>query len=221
LIAAMAAGLLAIVLWYAPWDGRFVGLGPAPVKITDFKVSHYRDKGKTLVGDLATSAALLRVNDEVKITAALSSPVYCYLLAFNPDGDVQLCLPDDASGHGAAKTAPEKRSAIRFPRQEYGFVLDRKGLQAFVLAASDKPLPPFSDWQREAGAIPWKAISHGGGERWQFDGRELTRLTLERGRIELREGAPEPFRELCAFFQGRSEFNAVWAIAFPVAEPRD
>ena len=43
------------------------------------------------------------------------------------------------------------------------------------------------------------------------------RLPRERGNVE---GAPKTLRELCDWFKGRSEFEAVQVFAFPVTDDR-
>jgi hypothetical protein len=187
-----------------------------PLEITVMHVSHYRDKGKDLVGDLSTSAAAVRVNDDVQVVAKFSAPAYCYLIAFNPDGEDQLCLPQDADGNGAPKTPPDARAEVRYPREKHVFVLDVKGLQVFVLVASKNPLPPYEVWRKRAGDIPWKGMRYDGPWRWHFAGGEFTRLPQVRGRVEAADGPPEPLQKLCEFFNGRREFDVVQAIAFSV-----
>jgi hypothetical protein len=166
---------------------------------------------------LRTSTAAVHVEDDVQVTAGLTAPAYCYLIAFNPDGSEQLCHPEDADGHGTPTVPPDARAQVRYP-EDQAFVLDAAGLQAFVLAASTKPLPPYAQWRSRAGAIPWTENTDGGAWRWHFDGRAFTRFPQERGRVEPKAGAPEPLKKLCAFFQGRAEFDAVQVIAFPVTD---
>jgi hypothetical protein len=222
--AALAGLCLLLVAASLLWPGMGGSPGPSvkPLTIKDMRVLHYRGKGATLLGDLLTSDGAVRVNDDVRVTAELSTPAYCYLIAFNPDGPeiVQLCHPEGADGQGAADARPERGAEVRFPRDQSVFVLDVTGLQAFVLAASTKPLPPYAEWQRRAGAIPWKGAKEGGAWRWQFDGREFLQFPKERGRVEAKADVPPALRKLCEFFKGRAEFDAVGVIAFPVTDDR-
>jgi hypothetical protein len=227
-VGAFALLLAAALLWLTP--GEPAKPAAKSVEITEMHVSHYRDRGATSLGNLRTSTEAIRVNDDVRIAAELSSPAYHYLIAFNPDGEDQLCLPEDSKGRGAPDVRPDRRADVRYPGKESTFVLDAKGLQAFVLAASSKPLPPYKEWRDGAREIPWKAnkVSPGlqlprrqrDGWRWHFDGREFTHFPEDRGKIEPKEAAPESFRKLCEFFKGRAEFDAVQAIAFPVADEK-
>jgi hypothetical protein len=197
------------------------GRAAKPLKITEFRVSHYRDKGKTLVGDLRTSPAALRVDDDVRVAAELSAPAYCYLIALNPDGTVQLCHPVGADGTGAATVRPARGAEVRYPPESQAFVLDAPGLQAFVLAASAKPLPPYREWPSGADAIPWEAVQDGGAWRWHFDGHSFSRFPRERGRLEAREGVPPPLEKLREFFAKQPEFETIQIIAFPVGKRQD
>jgi hypothetical protein len=208
--------------WWSGWLARTSPPGPAagPLKVSEFTVTHYRDKGKVLVGDLRTSPAAVRLNDDVRLGVRFSAPAYCYLIAFNPDGSVQLCHPTAEGGEGAPDARPGQQAAFRYPADDKVFVLDAAGAQAFVLAASARPLPPFNEWKAQAGKIPWKEAPASGPMRWQFDGREFTEFPRERGEVKPREGLPHSLRELAGFFKGRPEFDAVHAIAFPVVDDR-
>jgi hypothetical protein len=223
--AARALGIalplvaVALALWYF-WPtlwGR-PGNPTVPLTVSDPLVKHIGD-GETDRGDLRTSTAVVRVRHGVTVEATFSAPAYYYLIAFNPAaspaGIEQLCQPDDEAGFGAPAAVPEPKSAVRFPRDGSQFKLDAPGLQAFVLVGSSKPLPTYKEWRARAGEIPWAGTRDGGAWRWQFDGREFTRLPQERGSIE---GAPKPLRELCNWFKNRPEFDVVQVFAFPVVD---
>jgi hypothetical protein len=211
----------AVSFW--PGFGGWSRPGAKPLEITEMHVIHLRDNGNRVMrlGDLRTSPGVVRLNDKVEIAADLTVPAYYYLIAFNPKGSdagiVQLCQPEGTDGQGAEAVRPDRRTEVRYPREHY-FIPDAIGLQAFVLAASTKPLPSYAEWRSQAGAIPWKGTDEAGTWRWHFDGREFSRFPQERGRVEPRGGVPEPLRQLCEFFKGRAEFEAVQVIAFPVAD---
>jgi hypothetical protein len=218
-VGAFGLLLAAALLWLTPW-----GLpGPAakPLKIEEMDVTHYRANGDkvTLLGNLRTSTEPFRVNDKVEIAADLSAPAYYYLIAFNPKGSeagtVQLCQPADKDGQGDEAERPQRCEEVRYPHR---FVPDAAGLQAFVLAASTKPLPPFKEWLDKVDRIPWEGVKEGGAWRWHFDGREFKRFPLDRGHVEPKDSAPASLRKLCEFFKGRAEFEAVQAFAFPVVK---
>jgi hypothetical protein len=216
----VGAGLLFMAAsfgWYG-LRGRPAAIG-TPVKITAMQVTHYKDRGRTRVGDLQATPAAVPLNDDVRIVTRLSMPAYCYLIAFNPDGSVQLCYPTAENGEGAATVRPDSRDTITYPAPSQVFVLDSVGLQAFAVVASVKPLPPFADWKAGAPAIPWKATPEAEPCYWQFDGREFTVLPIPRGNIQAREDVPQSLRALCEYFKGRAEFDAVQVVAFSVAKP--
>jgi hypothetical protein len=218
-LAALCLLTVAGFLWLRPGGSSRPAANPLEIK--EIRVSHYRDKGKTLVGDLRTSPAALRVDDDVRIVAELSAPAYCYLIAFNPDGTVQLCHPAGDNGAGAPATPPARGAEVRYPPEAQAFVLDSPGLQAFVLAASTKPLPPYRAWPPGDSAIPWEAVKDGGAWRWHFDGHAFARFPRERGRLEAREGVPPPLEKLRDFFMKRPEFEAIQIIAFPVGKRQE
>ena len=222
-LAAAGVGLSVLVAWLL-WQGLGgrPGSDAKPLTVNELRVTHYRDKGETLLGELRTGTAAVRLNDGVQVAAGLTTPAYYYLIAFNPEGSAagleQLCQPEGKDGDGSKTTRPEKRAEVKYPRDDGLFAVDAAGLQVFVLAASTKPLPPYGEWRARTGAIPWTGVNDGGDSCWHFDGREYTRFRLKgRGRLEPREGAPKPLRELCDWFQGRPEFEAVQVFAFPVA----
>jgi hypothetical protein len=193
---------------------------PRPVTIADFRVDHYRDKGNTFIGNLDKSSAQIRELDDVRIAAELSAPGYAYLIVFNPRGakdPEQLCYPEDAlGGFGSPTTAPEAKTKFQYPRATFTFQVEPVGLQAFVLAVSSKPLPPYQEWRAKVDKIPWpgdKDVPYG---RWCFDGNSFARIPRDRGRVESKEYVPKAFEELCRFFLSRPEFDSVQAIAFTV-----
>jgi hypothetical protein len=216
-LAALGLLFVAGLLWLRP--GGSPGPAAKPLEIREMHVSHYRNNGNrvVLLGDLRTSLEAVRLNDKLAIAADLSVPVYYYLIAFNPKGSeagtVQLCQPEGPDGLGAEAVRPDRRTEVRYPNY---FIPDAVGLQAFVLAGSTKPLPPFKDWRSQAGPPPWEGGKEGGTWRWHFNGRQFTRFPRERGRVEPKEDVPEPLRKLCEFFKGRAEYEAVQVIAFPV-----
>ncbi len=216
-LGLLAAALFGPRLWRSPESPT----PPPPLAIEEFRVNHFRGKQAKPLGDIRHTAEEVRVNDSVRVFARLGAPAYCYLIAFNPDGSEQLCYPawDGDRPQEARAVKPMPVTEFRFfPDDKSVFGLDAAGLQVFVLVASTRPLPPYAEWRSGAGQIPWKPISHGGDGRWQFDGREFTRLPLERGKRAEREAEPQVLRNLCAFFRDRPELEAVQVIAFPVVD---
>jgi hypothetical protein len=220
-VAALAGLYLVLAAGAIAWPLGSPEPTGKPLGVTEMRVLHYRDKGKTLVGDLRNSSLAVRLNDNVRVRANLTAPAHYYLIAFNPRcseaGLEQLCQPEGESGNGAEGTRPDLCTEVQYPRDTHDFFLDATGLQVFVLAASTKPLPPYKEWRSRTGAIPWEGVKDGGGAwRWHFDGRTFTRFPRERGRVEAREDAPEPLRKLRAFFAKRPEFEVIQIVAFPV-----
>jgi hypothetical protein len=105
-----------------------------------------------------------RLEDQVTIEAELSRPAYAYLLAFRPDGVVELCYPEDES------KPPPKSEHARYPASpdvgqvRYGLA-EGTGLWVFGVVASDEPLPAYREW---LGTEPpdWSPIAATPGTVW-------------------------------------------------------
>jgi hypothetical protein len=167
---------------------------------------------------MGVTSETARLDDDVRVEVSLSAPAYCYLIAFNPDGTEQLCHPegeDDAERANATRTA--RNGDFRFPQKQTKFFgLDTVGLQAFVLAASTRPLPPYAEWRSQVGTIPWQPVKAAGV--WQFDGQNLVQLPHARGTVRQRGGPPKGLQDLCDFFNNRPEFERIQVFAFPVTK---
>src|SRR5262249_20283117 len=149
--------------------------------------------------------------DNVRVKARLSAPAYCYLIALNPDGTVQLCPKAQTD------TPPRPISEIVFPTESEGYhgLTDGTGLQAFVLVASRRPLPAFVNWPPRA-ELPWKPVTAEG--IWRFDRGELTFLGDPKRGTERQPPSPvpEPLAAVCQYLSHRPDVDAIRAIAFPV-----
>jgi hypothetical protein len=222
-VACLGLILLGVsLLWPGWWN--WSSADAKQLRVTELRVVHYREDGKERFGDLRTSTAAVQLNDSVEVAAEFNVPAYCYLIALNPKGGagdvVQLCHPEGKDGEGVTTARPDKSKEVRYPREK-AFLLDVTGLQAFVIATSTKPLPPFGEWKSRAGAIPWDGVNDSGNSRWHFDGREYTRfLPQDRGKLVPKDGAPKPLQELCDWFKRQPEFEAVQVIAFPVVDEK-
>jgi hypothetical protein len=195
LAAALAGvGLLFLAAWGA---GRLGPSQAAPLRLLHFEVRHYRqeaDRALALppVGGAGFTGA--RFNDRVRVAAELSEPAHCYLRAFNPDGRDQLCLPS----HDQAAPLPAKD--LLYPQGDALFRLnDGVGLQAFVLLASRRPLPPYATWRQRLGPLPWTRAD--GNGVWRYNGGSFHPLESPRRGQEEKLPVPPAFAELCRHLQ--------------------
>jgi CHAT domain-containing protein/serine/threonine protein kinase len=216
---AAIAFMVALVVW---WPRRDRSSEPAatPIAIDEMRVNHFRGQQARELGDIRTSEEI-RKGDDVRVFAKFNQAAHCYLIAFNPDGTQQLCHPafEGTDLEKARTLAPPPVTEFRFFPDDKGyFGLDSAGLQVFVLVASARPLPPYAEWRAGIGAIPWRAVRHGGESRWQFDGRDFARLSEVRGSRQERDPVPTPLRELCEFFKSIDGLDVVRVIAFPVTD---
>ncbi len=128
-------------------------LVPADLRIVDFEIKHFALKedgasvNKPLVFGKTSFAA--RQRDKVHLKLELSRPAYTYLLAFRPDGVVELCYPEDE------RISPPLSEQAGYPSEaasrskSYG-LNEAPGLWVFTSIVSEKPLPPFAQRDRAA-----------------------------------------------------------------------
>ena len=195
-----------------------VSPGVSP-RITSFDVQHYsrvEPSGKNdelqSIGAIGEFSDETRCEDMLRVLVRFSAPVYCYLIALDPNGRVERCHPADAA------VPPRKGDEVAFPeRADACFQLsarDGSGLQAFVVLASREPLPAYNEWPHRDG---WKWSSGTGDGVWRFDGRWIKRVTREyRGTVTTDTSSPKPFRELCGYLLDLRGFEVREAIVFPV-----
>lgn len=180
------------------------------------EVSLHRGKTAQSVGILGLTVLEARCDDDTRVHAKLPEPAYCYLLALNPDGSVQLCYPADES------TPPPKADDLVFParadgKEWYFGLTEGAGLQGFVLLASREPLPPYQQWKACLGALPWQPVQADGV--WRFDGQQFAVQGGERGTLRERATPPPPFAATCESLWHAPGVSAIQAVAFPVEAP--
>jgi hypothetical protein len=175
-------------------------------------VLQYRDidQNSKRIGEIGVDSDVAREEDLVRVVARFNAQVYCYLIAFNPDGTEQLCHPADN------QTAPQRLSVLEYPAGESAYRLtDGTGQQAFAVVASRDPLPAFDTWRKQSGTAPWQHFD--GVSVVRFDGHVVTPVIqgTDRGKVEKLKGV-EPFERLCEFLAEQSMPDGVQAVAFPV-----
>jgi hypothetical protein len=229
--AALVLGGLAAGLWF--WPKGPVDTSEPAVKL---RVLHWEhDRGEDFKAGPIHAGSLVRFDDRVVIEVELWRPGHCYLIAFNADGKEQLLWPCDEEHlphRPDATRAPPERSRLQYPppprvgrageaAEPNGFRLnDNKagGMQAFLVAASRRPLPPYQKWARQRGRPPWQHQPPAGGVwgatlGWQDDSVRL------RGDIVALVGQP-PLARLCDWARG-DDVEVVEAMAFGVFPQRD
>jgi predicted Ser/Thr protein kinase len=187
------------------------------MEVEDFRFDAQRQRSESL-GFIGSSSFAAHYGEEVQVTATLSEPAHCYLIAFNPDGRWQLCYPPNAAGKPDETVRPDSQATIRYPKREtrYFSLTDGRGQEAFVLLASREPLPPFAEWAPRLAGAPWVRARQGGV--WTFRDGEIYPAhpsgVARRGQETDRR--PEAFEALCRFLAERAKSDAISAIAFPV-----
>jgi hypothetical protein len=233
--AAAAVLLLGVAAWLwsrgAPPPPVAAGLLKAPAPDAgpieaEIIVTHYKD----LDGKLAKEVGVVsertlwsdppRLKDLVRVRATLSRPAYAYLIALNPNGKDQLCLP----AGGRSPDAP--RRELDFPEdpKDYFDLTDGVGVQAFVLVASDRPLPAYDAWKSQLpGGLAWSPPV--GDAIWTYDGPPTSDPARRRGQVRgdivRRQVASEGLVSLCDRLRRSPGVAAVHAVAFPVKSDQE
>ncbi len=209
----VAAG--AVVLGLAALAASIFLVTPAVApRVVSFEVKHTRGDPPLMLGTIGVTPGPILFEDDVRVHARLDTPAYCYLIALNPDGKDQLCLPSQATG------APPRAGQMVYPLDSKYFPLtDGLGLQAFLLVASRKPLPAYAEWKGRGG-LRWESVRADDSSVWRFDGRTFELQSGgRRGAPRERSGPPRPFEELCKSVARLPDVDAVQAIAFSVVKP--
>jgi hypothetical protein len=207
-LAAAAPGATPAPLWSPSGDPGSTAIP----HILSLQVEAFRGDPPESLGVVGASARAVRVDDQVQVSARLDTPAFGYLIALDPAGNVQLCQPLDR------REPPPASAEIRIPASKSYVLTGRPGLQAFVVVASRKPLPPYEHWLGDAELRRrWRlcVVEHA----WRSDGGRFEVLRVAtRGELRdrLEPEAPAPFRAVCEYLAKSPEFEAIEAIAFPV-----
>lgn len=113
-------------------------------------------------------------DDDIKVSARLSRPAYCYLIVFRPDGKDEVLYPQ------GDHEAPERTDEPRYPSKDrskvYGLT-EGAGLWLIALVASESQLPTYADWRRHHLGIPWAKSDGEANVVWLDDGNWLETVT--------------------------------------------
>jgi hypothetical protein len=172
-----------------PADG---GNPSVPLQVSSLEVQHFeklprRDAtglGAVAMprGALGKESFIARVDDQVTVRAKLSRPAYAYVLAFRPDGEVELCFPeeDEAPPLTDQPTYPWKARDVRYGLHEGA------GLWVFAVLASDEPLPSYQQWLAERGSPDWEPFNTENPIVFWDDGQWVEELSLGHRRRDKR-----------------------------------
>jgi hypothetical protein len=200
---------------------RLAGSEPRPLRVELFEVELSRRRPAQPLGQLGIDVFEARTEDDARVRGRFSGPAYCYLIALNPDGSVQLCHPAGPDGTGDECGAPAASPELNYPpnpNDGYGLT-DGAGVQAFVLVASRRPLPPYAEWRRGLEGLPWGPARS--PAVWRYDGEALTSdvphgLDTQRGTIRPRADRPAPLEAACQALRAGPGVETIRALAFPV-----
>ncbi len=233
--AIVVCGLLALAVWLwrrapetAPNVVASSVLGPTTVPLqAEVVVEHYKEKGdghgvvpQGMLSETATARQPPRVKDLLRVQVRLSRPAYAFLLALNPNGTIQLCLPVS----GVVPGSP--LSELDFPEDpaDYFGLTDGVGLQAFVVVASDRSLLAYETWKTQVpGGLDWSSVDLEGF--WTYDSAAPSDAARVRGKLRgdilRRESAPASLINLCDRLRRSPGVVLVRAVAFPVKSDQE
>jgi hypothetical protein len=189
-----------------------------PLAVRSLRLTHFRPRGDVdeVQGEIGGASFGTRYGDKVRVKAELSEPAYCYLLALNPNGKVQLCWPEDGT------MPPEKQRELTYPTAPgLAFTLNdepRGGLQAFVLVAARQPLPAYTEWRPRLPALPWERVP-AAAVVWQGDDQGIDPVLPgggnRRGTVEEIKGLA-PLAATVRRLRSAPGVETVWVVAFAV-----
>lgn len=191
-------------------DTKLLGLKSPRLTVEYFRVDS--TGVPTRLGRLGTGRHQpIKLNDVVRLSLELDQPQYVLLVAFNPDGSVQLCFPEDETA------APALIEQLEYPAEIdlYFGLTDGSGQQAFLAFVSEDPLPPFADLRKDFEAAGWTTNTTGG--IWRFDGSKVSQVfsdKTDRGAVQ--RLTTSKFKSLCTSFVKQPSMGRVFGFAFPV-----
>ncbi len=196
----------------------------ADLRITRFEITHFpmldEKSYKKGGGFLGRKSFTTRLEDDVTVQAELSEPAYSYLIAFRPDGNDELCDPDDED-----LPPPRKRQPVYPPpakSDERYRLSEGAGLCVFALVVSRQPLPSYREWKKQHGSMPWDAkLPCEPGVVWRDDDQGLQPFLADdpagtRGKGAKARGSSGPAAKLASWLRGLQGIDAVTLEAFPV-----
>jgi hypothetical protein len=160
-------------------------------------------------------------DDDIKVTARLSRPAYCYLIVFRPDGKDEVLYPQ------GDQEAPERTDAPRYPSKDrskvYGLT-DGTGLWLAALVASENPLPAYADWRKHHPGGPWARSEGEANVVWLDDGQWVEAVTPKGlrnrgGRGEKEAAGTKPIVRVVDWLKAETG-GAVSAVGFTVEAKR-
>jgi serine/threonine protein kinase len=142
-----------------------------PLAVKSIVVKHFAPgpTGDVAKGMLGESSDPPRLGDKVQVVATLSKPAYAYLIAFRPDGGIEVCDPEDESA------IPQRTDSPRYPARDTGKAYglqEGAGLWLFAVVASEQPLPPFKEWIAK-NKPEWSRLPPTATALWWYDGSNL------------------------------------------------
>jgi serine/threonine protein kinase len=177
--------IVALFLLWRPWapaDRPDVPTGPGPndssqrLVVDELKIllaegiDNKKTQARRVLGIESFGATL---DDDIKVSAHLSRPAYCYLIVFRPDGVNEILYPQSPD------VAPELTDEPHYPSTDRSKVYglnDATGLWLVALVASDGPLPAYGEWHRQHCPIPWTRSAGEPNCVYIDDGRWLERV---------------------------------------------
>jgi hypothetical protein len=187
-----AAGMFGLLLVLGIFLSRYIGGRPEevpavpepvrngqaePLRVRALDVLHFENidaRTTHLRGSLGKESFGASPEDDVKVSARLSRPAYCYLIVFRPDGKDEVLYPQRA--HEVPEQTDEPRYPSRDRSKVYGLT-DGTGLWLVALVASEKPLPAYAEWRRQHPGGPWMRSDGEANVVWLDDGQWLEAVT--------------------------------------------
>jgi serine/threonine protein kinase/CHAT domain-containing protein/tetratricopeptide (TPR) repeat protein len=184
--------------------------------VESFRLTHYRSVGSVMKQFEFPSHSPARVGDDFRLEIEFSRPAFAYLLALNPDGSTQLCLPEDD------QTVPVGSTYLQLYPEASDFftTVEGEGTLAFVLLTSEFPLPNWRDWLASHSIPSWEHVSSIGVWSYQDSSWSLLSPHNSQPTDSTRGGRtsrnPELLRRICQSLASQMDFTEVRCISLPI-----
>ncbi|HEY7326074.1 MAG TPA: protein kinase [Gemmataceae bacterium] len=144
--------------------------GPAHVMKLDVRLTRNVNGFGLPAGLLGGKVFDPHLGDTVTVDAQLTQPAYAFLIAFRPDGKVDVCFPEKEDEMPPLTDNPRYPSTA-VANGEFGLT-DGTGLQAFAVAVSSQPLPAFKEWCSQCENCPWQKADAPPGVVYRIKGQD-------------------------------------------------
>jgi serine/threonine protein kinase len=153
---------------------------PESIQVQSLLVHLTRSGSNLPAGLLGVDVFDPHFGDTVTVDSRLTRAAYAFLIAFRPDGDVEVCFPEKEDELPPLTDKPRYPSTAASAGREYELT-DGEGIHAFALVVSSKSLPTFKEWWSQVHRCPWGKEDGPGGVVYRANGDDPVEVLGKNG----------------------------------------